>query len=674
MTMRFETSLVPSSVLAALLLAFGGSLPGCGDDDTGGPDAGVDAEEVDSGQDAAPPVQKKLTILHTTDIHSHGCGLGQFRQYTPMDTTDHDVVIGGLARVAKKIREIRAEKAQEGTPVVLVDSGDFFMGTIYDLTYTNALSLQYFQAMNYVATTIGNHEYDWGPGGLAFIISKAAENGVHLPILATNSIFDPNSDGDDGLEQLKANGVIVDKVVRDFDGVKIGFLGIMGKQADQMAPLAPPVTFNHDPSFLQEKVDDLRSQDGVDLVVLLSHSGVHADCSGDDADTAAAVNGIDVIASGHYHELTEAPCPIGDTLVFISGSYTDHVGQLDLTYDVTDEGYKLADYDLTEHFIDDSVGGDATIQALVDSYNAQIDHTLMQVVGLQAASPVANIPFDMPVTKLKEIAVGNLAADAARLIVTNILAQSGELDPSDPLTIPAAASLPSGVLRDDWIKGSEGILSLADVFDLLPTGMTPDQANQWSPGYPLVRAYLTPKEIALVGEVTISGSVLLGDDTVWMNPSGVRFVWDPNGSAKDHIRHLYLCGNDLPASEGGDEDVYSTQCGTELDMNDDTTLYMIVTDLYTLLMMPYAESNYGIHIVPKHRDGTPVDFSNPQDYMSLRVDADPTMPGVQELKSWMAVLFFLQGLQDTDSDGLPNIPADIYGPNGPAMGRYTQVQ
>ncbi len=661
--------------LLPVLLAFivGTGSMGCGDDDSNGePDGGVDAE-VDSGPDAEPPAEKKLTFLQTTDVHSHGCGFGPFRQYTPMDTTDQDVVIGGLARVAKKIREIRAEKEREGIPVILVDSGDFFMGTVYDLTFMNALSLQFFQAMGYVATTIGNHEYDWGPGGIAFIISKAAENGAQVPILATNSVFDPNDDGDDGLEQLKDSGLIVDKVVREFDGVKVGFLGIMGRQAAQMAPLAPPVTFNHDESFLQQKVDELRSQDGVDLVVLVSHAGVHADCSGEDADIASAVDGIDVIASGHYHELTEAPCPIGDTLIFISGSYTDHVGQLDVTYEVTDEGYRVKDYSLTEHFIDDSVGGDATIQALVESYNEQIDNILVQAVGLEAASPVANIPFDMPVTKLEEIAVGNLAADAVRAVVTHILAMSGQIDPSDPLTIPAAAALPSGVLRDDWIKGTEGILSLADVFNLLPTGMTPDQANQWSPGYPLVVAYLTPKEIALVGEVTISGSVLLGDDTVWMNPSGVRFVWDPNGAAKDHIRHVYLCGNAVPADQGGDGDIFSTQCTTELDLNDDTSLYMIITDLYTLLMMPYAETNYGIHIVPKHRDGTPVDFSDPADYMSLRVDADPASWGVQELKSWMAVLFFLQAFEDTDSDGLPNIPADIYAADGPAMGRYSEI-
>ncbi len=670
------------SLLAAFLLSMPMwlSSSGCSDDDNDNNnnnmiDAGVDAE-VDAEVDAAPPVQKSLSLVVTTDLHSHGVGFGNYLDYTPLDTSDNDEVIGGMSRIAGIMDRIRAAEETEDHPVLLIDDGDFFMGTVYDMTAQNALSLAFFQAMGYTATTIGNHEFDWGPAGLAGIYAGAVQHGFTVPVIATNTVFDPDDTADDDLEALKENGVIVEKYVTTLsNGLKVGFLGQMGQQADWMAPTAPPVTFDHDTAHMQQWVDDLRNNDGVDLVILVSHGGIHTDGSGEDADLAGEVSGIDIICSGHYHELSDA-YRINDTLVFIPGWYSFYVGHLNATYDVTEDSATLADYTYENILVDDTQMGDATIQAMIDQYNAGINQALEASIGVQIASPIANVPFDLHVKKFQEFALGDMVADAARNIATVAMLRNGDIDMNDPVTIPVAVALPQGVMRDDILKGTRGIATFADVFNVLPVGMTPDPANRWAPGWPLISFYLNYEELRTVGEASLAIAVALGDDTTWMNPAGVRFEWDPNGASMHQVHTIHLCGNAIPDTiPGGDGDYFSTSCDTILDPTD-TRLYRVVTDLYTLLMLDYA-SQYGIMVQPKHRDGSLVNVKDPADFMTLRIDGDPDTAGIQEIKTWYAFLAFLQNLPDTDGDQIPNIPETVYSedPNnlGVGMGRYIEA-
>lgn len=66
-----------------------------------------------------------FTILQTSDLHHHAAGFGPASDYTPFDTQDNDSVLGGYARIAAVIQNIRNEQTQQGIPVLVVDSGDF---------------------------------------------------------------------------------------------------------------------------------------------------------------------------------------------------------------------------------------------------------------------------------------------------------------------------------------------------------------------------------------------------------------------------------------------------------------------------------------------------------------------------------------------------------------------
>ena len=104
------------------------------------------------------PRTYRVTLLQTTDMHSHASGVGPFLSYTPMITGDGTVITGGFARLAAKIKEIRAEKTnrESESAVILVDSGDYTMGTVYDFRWnTDPVSLKFIQEMNYDLITLG---------------------------------------------------------------------------------------------------------------------------------------------------------------------------------------------------------------------------------------------------------------------------------------------------------------------------------------------------------------------------------------------------------------------------------------------------------------------------------------------------------------------------------------
>src|SRR5690349_8255772 len=125
---------------------------GCGSSGGGGkPDAG----------DGGPPpgTPQKLLILHTNDIHSHLMGFAPEIDYTPATPND-DATRGGMARLATAIGTAKATAGT--TPVLLLDGGDFMMGSLFELlAQTEVPELVFMQTLGYDATTIGNHELDW---------------------------------------------------------------------------------------------------------------------------------------------------------------------------------------------------------------------------------------------------------------------------------------------------------------------------------------------------------------------------------------------------------------------------------------------------------------------------------------------------------------------------------
>jgi 5'-nucleotidase / UDP-sugar diphosphatase len=140
------------------------------------------------GLHAAVDGKKTFTILHTNDMHSSFIGMGPSADYTPF-VLNNDATLGGYARLAALIAK-RKESRQGQGPVLVLDAGDYSMGTAFAAaTREIGGELKLMGMMGYDATTFGNHEFDLGPDGLGRSISVAAKTGRVPKMVASNTDF-----------------------------------------------------------------------------------------------------------------------------------------------------------------------------------------------------------------------------------------------------------------------------------------------------------------------------------------------------------------------------------------------------------------------------------------------------------------------------------------------------
>jgi 5'-nucleotidase len=566
-------------------------------------------------------------ILHTNDLHSHLMGHAPEGDYTPATTHD-DATRGGAARLASAIAGARARARSEDAEVLVLDAGDFMMGTLFELLATEQASeLSLFQTLGYDAITLGNHEFDWTPAGLAAILAAGSQRGVGVPIVSSNMSFSVTDTADDALEALASAGVIQPKLVKRVGTLKVGFFGLLGENAALVTPQAAPLTFEPILDASARMVTELRETDGVDLVIALSHSGISGEGVGEDADLAAAVPGIDVIVSGHTHDSLEEPVRVGRTWIVTAGSYGRYLGELELA--VTPAARRgappeteLEDYTLLD--IDDSIAGDAEVQETIEAYIDDIDATLAPT-GLSYRGVVATTPADLELPAYSEAPLGNLVADAYRTI-------AAALEPEDP---PAIGVDANGQLRAPLIRGETGEVWLADLFRILPTGIGPDQ----KPGFPLVSFHLNASDIRSGLELGAGKNVVSND--FFLQVSGLKVEYDMTKPLFGRVASLTL------VTEDGEE---------ALDLTDTDTCYKVVTTSYVAGLLGVVKAlTVGLLEV----EAKDADCETRVDPTTRFIDADPTTRGVEEVKQWQALLRFVVTLPDTDGDQLPNIP-EVY--------------
>ena len=660
-----------------------------GIDDDG--DGLVDCDDDDCTDDAScqQDIVKYLTVISTADIHSHLMGVGPARDFTPLDNTDDDGTTSGLSRIAAVINKIKAGKAANNIPTVLVDSGDGLMGDMVDLLSGSTPPIfHFFQLMQYDSVMLGNHDYDWTPEGTAAIINAATTNvGFNRPLLATNIITDATSTDDDGIEALLANNTIVRYVIKPIDDdFNVGIFGLLGTEADSNVPQAKPLTFWHeDPTDtahgfdqVQAVIDEMKDN-GAQMIIHAGHEGINSNGIGEDRDLAAGTTGIDLIMSGHRHQVLNTPdhsIKVGKTYIVGVGEYGEFVGQVDIAFNLTQE--EIMDATTNVHPIDDTVMGDATVQAIMDQYIAGLDSALASwgLPFTYSATPIAHTTFDLwmfkfythvPTADEIETPIGLIIADAQRAAINSIINDASMIPNYDasPVTM---AIIETGAVRDPILAGKTGYIAAADAFRGFPLGIGPDG----TPGYPMLTFYIHPSELKIILNMNVE--VLKGNVPFeyYLNPAGVRYLWDDSRAQFDKVTHAYACALNDPFS--------TTRCfiptelggyGTEIDLNDSTSLIRVAVDYYVALLLPEARNALGENLVidPKFKDGTPVDMTNPIQVASLRFDADPTTEEVDELKAWLSFIMFLASLPDTwegefnggePADGVPSVPARIY--------------
>ncbi len=79
----------------------------------------------------AAQAESVLHILHTNDFHSRVESINKYDSTCDAETETKGECFGGTARLATKLAEMRAQFEAAGEPVILLDGGDQFQGSLF---------------------------------------------------------------------------------------------------------------------------------------------------------------------------------------------------------------------------------------------------------------------------------------------------------------------------------------------------------------------------------------------------------------------------------------------------------------------------------------------------------------------------------------------------------------
>jgi 5'-nucleotidase / UDP-sugar diphosphatase len=562
--------------------------------------------------------EKKITILHTNDLHSRLIGYAPESVYTPLTIND-DKTVGGFARIAALIK---TEKENSQGTTLVFDAGDFFMGTLFpSLEKETGFQLRLMKKMGYDAIGLGNHEYDFGPEWLADVIKASLSKGEIPSLLSGNAVFDKKDSSDDALEKLFEDNIIGRKLIINKDSIKIGIFSIIGKDAVVVAPKAAPVTFIKQLSFAKKMVKELR-EENCNIVICLSHSGVYREKNGawggEDVELARAVRGIDLIIGGHSHSKLEQPLIVKGTLIVQTGEFGQFVGRLSLTFSA---GKLLVDnYELLP--VDDKIMGDKETNRLIDEQKERISKEILNPLGIDYDKPVAETNFIIEGNEVGNFMESNLGPMVADAIHYYVNSSGGK---GTDVTMVAA-----GVLFDRILPG---VQTAADIFRVVPLGSGKDNV----PGYPLTRLYVTGRELKSILEVLQIAYKSSPDNFCYY--SGLRVEYDPEMILLQKIKKIEI--------------VHTDGSTTKVDFSKkNKSIYSVTANSYMMEFIGIIKKmSVGlINVVPKDFAGNKV-----TDLKTAVIDMDESMEGVQEGKEWLALLKFLSSMPDTNGNGIRDI-------------------
>ncbi|MEM9320706.1 MAG: bifunctional 2',3'-cyclic-nucleotide 2'-phosphodiesterase/3'-nucleotidase [Pseudomonadota bacterium] len=341
--------------------------------------------------------QAHLRLMETTDLHVHIYPYDYYGD-RPVDTV-------GLARTAALIDGVRAES----TNSLLLDNGDFLQGNpmgdyiAYQRGMSEGDSHPIISAMNtlgFDASTLGNHEFNYG---LSFLMNSLS--GAEFPVVCANVASEMGASPTEDAT-LVPPYVMLDRTLTDGSGqehpIRIGLIGFV-----------PPQVMTWDRRHLdgnvmaRDIVETARAyipqmrEDGADLIIALSHSGIGAADHSDGMENAsvplAAIDGIDAILTGHHHRVFPGPqydeTPGVDVAAgtimgkpgVMAGFWGSHMGLVDLMLERDGNSWRIVSH-LSEARPISRREEDRSVTALVESVptvlaavEAEHDQTLAYV-------------------------------------------------------------------------------------------------------------------------------------------------------------------------------------------------------------------------------------------------------------------------------------------------------
>ena len=439
-----------------------------------------------------PPGQKcqtRLTLLHTSDIHSrlfpYNLEITQVDSTLGLGTINTIENVGGVARLSYVLGRERARADR----VLHLDSGDVFEGAPVFNFFSGEPEVRSLSLMGTDAATIGNHEFDRG----ALNVVTQFQKWGSFPSLVSN--YDYNDVNNPASPKLSSITNPFD--VFNVEGLKVAVIGMANLSSltsifDQPNRLG--VTPLNTVQTAQFYIDLIRPY--VDVVVMLSHLGLQVD-----EDMVRGTTGIDVVLGGHNHIVINPPqqlrdcsadptapgyiwasnpnlpldpdhpvydphdtshsfpnmfpraCKPRNVLICHSGAFAKYLGRLDLVFsndpaDISptgdpkdydpNNGFEVISSDYTAFPINDQVPEDAQMTQMLEPYHRVLDRAadLDILVGFTPTGAKRTAPQggDSPLGNLIATAMWLRLGVQTDLSLTNTTGIRTDLNPG-PITI-----------------------------------------------------------------------------------------------------------------------------------------------------------------------------------------------------------------------------------------------
>lgn len=547
----------------------------------------VDADNNDS----------KLAIVFSHDLHSH---------IEPFMSGGNDV--GGFARIKTIINYTKSEYNN----TIVVDAGDFSMGTLYQSVFESAGSeYSMLGHLGYDAITFGNHEFDYGFDALCNMINSARAEATSLPPILCSNIDTENSE----LTETKLS----DFNIREYSVFKKGrysmaVFGLLGRDAVELSS-SSGLVFEDYIEAAKNTVAEIKNLYSPDMIICLSHSGTGKDVDDEDVKLAEAVPDIDIIVSGHTHSTLSKPIIINNTYIVSCGEYGERLGEI--IFDLSEGKPKFLSYNL--HNINNTVAIDNATQDKITHYKDKIGDYLNRFGYDSADELLAYSPFDFPEPSdangaLSEQQLGNLISDSYIYAV-----KKAEGDNYVPIDVAVA---PYGVIRSTIDKGN---VTVSKVFEISSLGIGKDGVA----GYPLCSVYLYGRELWDLAEVDASVSSILPYAQLYC--SGLRYSVNTNRMFLNKVYDCWLVNEN----------------GTRIEIEDDKLYRVVSGKSSALLLGTVKDKSFGLlEITPKDANGNEItDFDK-----HIAIDTNGA-----EVKEWKALADYVSSFP-ANSNGVPEIP------------------
>jgi len=257
---------------------------------------------------------KKITILHTNDVHSH---IDPFPKNDSLNPSG-----GGVIARANLINLIKKDNPH----TLVLDAGDVFQGTPYFNFFGGELELKLMSKMGYNASTLGNHEFDNGTEKLSKVLKHANFSFLNSNYTLKNTPLE---------NKIKSHEIF------NINGIKIGVFGL-GIELEGLVEkkLYKGIKYLNPIEISKDISDDLKYNHNCNLIICLSHLGFSYSKDKNimcDLILAKQTKNIDLIIGGHTHTFLDEPVKVKnlenkDVIINQVGCFGINLGKIDFYF------------------------------------------------------------------------------------------------------------------------------------------------------------------------------------------------------------------------------------------------------------------------------------------------------------------------------------------------------